>query len=116
MKKILFIILSLIPLISFSQKKSEGGSLPEYLSNKIGQHVTFVEFEEKKDSYRVHGISYCDLKKEEYVKLTKIEIKEKYPELLNWFTIKIDSPLGRPNGTNVNNLKVIDSPNFGNRP
>ena len=116
MKKILFTVLSLISLVSFGQKKSEGDPLIEYLSNKIHQHVTFVEYEEKKDSYRVHGISYYDSKKEKYVKLNKTDIKEKYPELLNWFTVKVNFPLRSTNRTNVNNLNVVDSLDLRNRP
>ena len=116
MKKILFTVLSLISLVSFGQNKSEGDSLIDYLSNKIHQHVTFVEYEEKKDSYRVYGISYYDSKKEKYVKLNKTDIKEKYPELLNWFTVKVNFPLRGSNRTNVNNLNVVDSLDLRNRP
>lgn len=116
MKKILFTVLSLISLVSFGQKKSESNPLVDYVSKKINQDVTFVIWEEKKDSFRVHEITYYDFKKEDYITLSESEIKFKHPELLDWFTIKVNLPLSRSNRTNVNNLNVIDTLNFRNRP
>ena len=116
MKKILFLFLVLVSSISFGQKRSEGGPLLNYVSNKINKTVTFLEYEQKKDSYRVQSILYYDIYKNDYVKLDKKDVKEMYPELFNWFTIKVNSPLRRSNRTNVNNLNVVDSLNLGNRP
>lgn len=116
MKKILFFFLVLISSVSFGQKKSEGGPLLGYVSDKINKTVTFLEYEQKKDSYRVHSILYYDLTKMDYVKLTKNDIKEKYPELYDWFTIKVNFPLRRSNRTNVNNLNVVDTLDLRDRP
>ncbi len=116
MKKILFAVLLLIPLVSFGQKKTEGSPLVKYVSKKIDQDVTFLLWEEKMDSFRVHEITYYDIKKEDYVILSGLEIKLRYPELFYWFTIKVNFPLRRPNRTNVNNLNVIDTLNFRNWP
>ena len=116
MKKILFLFLILISSVSFGQKKTEGSPLVNYVSKKINQDVTFVVWEEKKDSFRVHEITYYDFKKEDYITLNELNIKLKYPELLDWFTIKVNSPLRRTNRTNVNNLKVIDTIDLRNRP
>jgi hypothetical protein len=116
MKKILFTLLSLISLVSFGQKKSEGSPLIKYLSKKINQEVTFVVWEEKMDSFRVHEIIYYDFKKEDYITLNETEIKLRYPELLDWFTIKGNLPRRSTNRTNINNFNIIKSVNFGNRP
>lgn len=116
MKKILFTLLSLISLVSFGQNKSEGSPLIKYLSEKINQEVTFVVWEEKMDSFRVHEIIYYDFKKEDYVTLNESEIKLRYPELLDWFTIKGNLPRRSTNRTNINNFNIIKSVNFGNWP
>ena len=106
----------LISSVSFGQKKTEGTPLIDYVSKKINQYVTFVLWEEKKDSFRVHEIIYYDVKKEDYITLNESNIKLKYPKLLDWFTIKVNLPLSRANRTNVNNLNIIDTINFRNRP
>ena len=116
MKKILFVFLLLISSVSFGQKKTEGSTLVKYLSEKINQDVTFVVWEEKMDSFRVHEITYYDFKKESYITLGESEIKLMYPELLDWFTIKKNLPRRRTNGTNINNLNTIKTVDFGNRP
>ncbi len=116
MKKILFVFLVLISSVSFGQKKSEGSPLIKYLSKKINQEVTFVIWEEKMDSFRVHEITYYDFKKEDYITLNELEIKLNYPELLDWFTIKVNLPRRRANRTNVNNFNTIKTVDFGNRP
>ena len=116
MKKILFLFLILISSVSFGQKKTEGSPLVNYVSKKINQDVTFVVWEEKKDSFRVHEITYYDFKKEDYITLNESNIKLKYPELLDWFTIKVNFPLRRTNRTNVNNLKIINTINLRNWP
>lgn len=117
MKKILFLVLFLILTYStsFGQKKFEGTDLVEHVSKIIGQHITFIGYEEKKDSIRVHEINYYDFNKKIYIKLNESEIKKKYPNLLNWFTIKINLPLGRANGANVNNFNNINTVNFRDR-
>lgn len=102
--------------VSFGQKKTEGSPLIKYLSKKINQEVTFVVWEEKMDSFRVHEITYYDFKKEDYVTLNESEIKTKYPELLSWFTIKRNLPRRSTNRTNINNFNVVKPHNFGNRP
>lgn len=116
MKKILLIILVLITSVSFGQKRTEGDPIVDYVSKKIGLHVTFLEYEQKKDSYRVLGINYYDSIKECYVKINKSEIKKKYPDLLDWFTIKVNLPLRRTDRTNVDNLNVIDTIDLRDRP
>jgi hypothetical protein len=116
MKKILFVFLTLISSVSFGQKKTEGSPLVNYVSKKINQDVTFVVWEEKKDSFRVHEITYYDFKQENYIILKESNIKSKYPELLDWFTIKVNFPLRRTNRTNVNNFNVVDTINLRNRP
>ena len=116
MKKLLFIFFSFVSSVSFGQKKTEGSPLLNYVSKKINQDVSFVVWEEKKDSFKVHEITYYDLKKEDYITLNESDIKLKYPNLLDWFTIEINFPLRRTNRTNVNNLKVIDTINLRNRP
>ena len=115
MKKILFLFLILISTVSFGQKKTEGSPLINYVSKKINQDVTFVVWEEKKDSFRVQEITYYDFKKEDYITLDESGIKSKYPELLDWFTIKVNSPLRRTNRANINNLKIIDTISLRNR-
>ena len=116
MKKVLFIFLVFISSVTFAQKKTEGSPLFKYVSKKINQDVTFILWEEKVDSFKVQEITYYDVKKEDYVTLGESEIKLKYPELLDWFTIKVNLPLRRSNRTNVNNLNVVDTLNFRNRP
>lgn len=116
MKKSLFIFLAFISSVTFAQKKTEGSPLLKYVSKKINHDVTFILWEEKVDSFKVQEITYYDNKKEDYVTLSESEIKLKYPELLDWFTIKVNLPLRRSNRTNVNNLNVIDTLNFRNRP
>jgi hypothetical protein len=116
MKKLLFTLLSLISLVSFGQNKSEGGPLIKCLSEKINQEVTFVVFEEKMDSFRVHEIIYYDFKKKDYVTLNESEIKLRYPELLDWFTIKENLPRRSTNRTNINNFNIIKSVNFRDWP
>ena len=116
MKKILIVFLALISSVSFAQKKTEGTPLIKYLSKKINQEVTFVVWEEKMDSFRVHEITYYDFKNEDYVTLNELDIKSKYSELLDWFTIKVNLPLRRSDRTNVNNLNVINPVNLRNRP
>lgn len=115
MKKILLLFFILLSLVSFGQKKTEGIPLLKYISKKINHDVTFVVWEEKMDSFRVREITYFDLKNEEYVVLTESQIKLKYPELLNWFTIEINLPLRRSNRTHINNLNFINTFNLGNR-
>ena len=88
MKNILFIIFLLVSLDSFGQKKSEGNGLLDYLCNKLGKHITFLQYEEKKDSVRIHRIIYYDSKKEKYIEISQTEIEEKYPELSGWITTK----------------------------
>ena len=55
-------------------------------------------------------------KKEDYITLNELEIKLNYPELLDWFTIKVNLPRRRANRTNVNNFNIIKTVDFGNRP
>jgi len=115
MKKILFIILLLVSLDSFGQNKSEGDGLLDYLCNKLDKHITFLQYEEKKDSVRIHRIIYYDSKKEKYIEISQTDIKEKYPELIGWFTTKSYSPLSVSNRSNINKLNIVDSHNLRNR-
>lgn len=115
MKKILLIILVLISSVSFGQKRTEGDPIVDYISKKTNLHVTFLEYEQKKDSYRVHSINYYDSDKETYVKLNKEQIKKLYPELLNWFTIEVNLPLRSSDRTNVDNLNKVDTIRLRNR-
>jgi len=116
MNKILFIFLILISSASFGQTKTERSPLLNYVSKKINQDVSFFVWEQKKDSFRVHEITYYDFIKEDYITLNESKIKLKYPELLDWFTIEINIPRRRTNRTNINNLNIIKTVDFGNRP
>lgn len=74
--------------INTPKMKGEGGVLIDYVSKKIRQRVSSVEYEKKDDTYRILSISYQDIKKNEYIRLNDVDIKKKYPKLFNWFTIK----------------------------
>ncbi len=87
-KKILFLIL-LISSQAFCQKKREGGPLLEYLSQKINKEISFVDYEQNENLYRIHSIQYYDHKNQDYVQLNQSDIKILYPELCDWFTIEI---------------------------
>lgn len=104
MKKVFTVIFCLFSTFSFCQTRVEGSPIIEYVSKKINQHITFLSYEEKKDSIRVRGIQYYCFKKKTYVDMEQAEIKKLYPELTSWFTIDVNLPLRSTNRAHVDDF------------
>ena len=107
MKKVLILVLSLISLNCFSQKKDESSTIIDSVSKIINKNVTFVSWYVENDTIKITQFTTYDKVKKMYEHFYLEDIKKYYPILLGLFTKKTYTPSSGSNWTNINNINHI---------
>lgn len=87
MKKFIVILMTILPLVCFSQKKKTFKSVGEYIDVVVKGNPIGVVYDEKGDSIKIRSLVFYQPEADTYCEIIEPEIKFLYPKLSGWILI-----------------------------